>query len=76
MQLLIGKKSISLTAIGVSLILMALIVLEVINRGSYLDEVLGVLSLLYVLYYAITNYKHLSKTDILFIVALFLSIAW
>ena len=66
MQLMIGKKSISLTAIGISCILAALTVLDVINKGSYLDEIIGVLSLLYALFYVIANARRLSKLDLIF----------
>lgn len=76
MQLMIGKKSISLTAIGISCILAALTVLDVINKGSYLDEIIGVLSLLYALFYVIANARRLSKLDLIFLAALFASIVW
>lgn len=78
MQLIIGKKTVSVTAVVISLVLAVLFVLEAFNPGTYLDEMIGVVSLLYAMLYLIVSISRgtISKADAAFLIALFLSIVW
>lgn len=65
------KIKINLKCLFIVFVLLALVVLEVLYNGSYLDEIIGILSLAYI----IVSAKRLVRSDMITIVLLCIVIA-
>lgn len=66
----------SLTAFVTSILLMVMVMIEILNVGTYLDEIIGLISLTYVARYVIKNFRKLRKQEAIVVFSIFMIIVW
>lgn len=72
----VGKNVYSLTTVVTSLLLMTIIIIEIMNLRTYLDEIIGLVSLIYMANYVINNFRIMQKQDFIVIFSIFAIIVW
>ena len=70
------KNTYSLTAYATSVLMLFMIVIEIMNIRTYLDEIIGLISLMYVAYYIFSNYSRLQKQEAIVVFSIAFIIIW